>query len=292
MAGLFPAGALVQLTVLMMSGYGVRGDFLGVKLPLPAKLNPIHADPSKLDKAKMPKFDLPSPAKLWERQRAVEKVKAVEQKLTSESPAHITEQLHKGEEATKAKAAVIKGQASGLLKQGAEATSTVNIGAATIELKKALDAVGSLKKQRSSGGFASVLRGGSSQMARAVNQSSMQFAGFLRSFGPRASAVVSRSGEALACKFSGDCSPAPDGDVVLPLDPMDPESWAFWGFALFLILAVCGLTFGASRCAWAVGRKGSSLLSEAMVPLTEPSAREPAIQMAPSSGLTHEGLLG
>merc|ERR1719296_110344 len=191
------------------------------------------------------------------------------------------------------------GRASNLLEQGKK----VDVDAAAAELgraagqvhKQAESAVKSMQNQHSSGGFASALRGGSAQMARAVNQSSIQFAGFLRSFGPRASAVVSGSGEALACKFSGDCSsevPA-DGDVVLPLDPADPESLAFWGFSLALLVAVCGLSFGAMRCAWAAGRKGSLLLSEAMVPLTEPSAREPAIQMrAPSSGLTHDGLLG
>jgi len=289
------SAALAQLTILLLSGHGVCGGFLGVKLPAVPKFNPSHLDPSKV---KIPKVDL-SPTKLT--RPAVEKVKAVEKTITGESPAQVSDLVQQHEAAAKAKVADLPGQASDLLKQGAEATSEAKLGAVETELKKAAGQVNkvvdTMKQERPSGGLASAVRSGSSHLAVAVNQSSVQFAEFLRSYGPRASAVLTHSGEALACKFSGDCHPTrPDvEEEVLPLDPEDLESWAFWGFTLFLLAAVCGVSFGAVKCAWAAGRKGSILLSDAMVPLTEPSAREPTmVQMrAPAAGgATHEGLLG
>merc|ERR1712060_809197 len=57
---------------------------------------------------------------------------------------------------------------------------------------------------------AGALRGATSQMAVTVNQTSLRVSEFLRSFGPKASVLLSRSGEALACKFSGDCSSSDD----------------------------------------------------------------------------------
>merc|ERR1719491_1389170 len=127
--------------------------------------------------------------------------------------------------------------------------------------------------------MAGVLRGATSQMAVTVNQTSQHFAEFLSGFGPKASAVLSRSGDALACKFSGDCGSSSDASAELPLDPTDPQNWAFWGFALFLVAAACLVCAVALRCMYATGRKGTMLLTEALIPLSDSSAREPALHM-------------
>jgi len=189
-------------------------------------------------------------------------------------------------------------RAAGLLRKGAGAASRVKFedvpkalsgiagDKAVTEMKRVVEGMHSGR----SGGVAAALRGTTSQMAATVNQTSARFSEFLQSFGPRASVLLNRSGEALACKFSGDCASSSEAEVLgeseLPLDPQDPETWSFWGFALFLIVALCAMSAGLLRFMYVAGRKGSILLSEAMVPLTEPSARQPAVR------LSHDGLLG
>lgn len=189
-------------------------------------------------------------------------------------------------------------RAADLLRKGAGAASQVKFedvpkalsgiagDKAVMEMKRV---VGGMQSSRP-GGVAAALRGTTSQMAATVNQTSARFSAFLQSFGPRASVLLTRSGEAMACKFSGDCTSGSEaealGESELPLDPADPETWSFWGFAVILLVALCALSVGFFRCMYVAGRKGSILLSEAMVPLTEQSARQPTVR------LSHDGLLG
>merc|ERR1740121_3609131 len=178
-------------------------------------------------------------------------------------------------------------EAAGVLKKGADAASRAEVQKA---LKLAKNEMGKALHKSRSGGVAAALRGTTSRMAEPVNQTSLHVSQFLQSFGPKASTLLTHSGETLACKFSGDCSPTPDGEDVVAFDPEDPQSWAFWGFALFLVFLISGMAAGILRCMYCSGRKVHAiLLSEAMVPLTEasagPSAREPTIATRNTEGL-------
>jgi len=219
-------------------------------------------------------------------QKEVEAGVAAQEQLVHD--VQVGEGLRKGEE-IKARAeeetARVQDKAAGLLKNAAEEASRANLEDIQGVVKGAQQAVDALKQKHSSGGVAAALRGTTSQLADTVNQTSLHVSHFLRSFGPKASVVLTRSGDAIACKLSGDCNPLPDGEAVLPFDPEDPENWAFWGFAVFIVFALCGMSAGVLRCVYFAGRKGSVLLSEAMMPLTEPSAREPTIQLRSCDGL-------
>jgi len=278
MAASAHAFALAQFAVLLLSALQARGDFLsGVNLGDATKLNPTKLNPIKLDPANLPQ--LPPAIK-----SPVEVVRAAEGKLAEGSPEQLAEDaqsaaagvLKKGAGAAEsAKPEYLPAVLSGAVVVGDQAASEAKKAAS--EVKKVVDG---LHPERS-GGVAGALRGATSQMATSVNQTSLQVSAFLRSFGPKASAMLSSSGEALACKFSGDCSAS--GDGMVPFDPEDPESWALYGFALFLLLALCGSSAVVLRCMYVAGRKGTMLLSEALVPLTEASAREPTIQMSHSA---------
>jgi len=275
--------------MLLLSSFQARADFLSsVKLGVPTQVNPTKLNPFKPDPASLPQ--LPAAIK-----SPVDAAWAAEGKLAEGSPEQLAEGLQKGEAIkVTAEQEMLDAQhkAAGLLKKGAGAvagTKPEDLPSAlsgAVGDKAANDVVKAVQgMHREPSAVAGVLRGATSQMAVTVNQTSLQVSEFLRSFGPKASAMLSRSGEAVACKFSGDCSST--DDAVLPFDPEDPESWALLGFALFLVLAVCGSSAVVLRCMYSAGRKGTILLSEALVPLTEPSAREPTIQMSssPQDGL-------
>lgn len=259
--------ALLQL-VLLLSAPGARGDFLsGVKVLAPSNFNPGQLKPVTLP-AKMPELKLP-PAIT----NRAEVVQAAGGKIRTASPEQLAEGLQQGgaiRTRTEQEVAAAQQHAAAVLKKGAAAAAQAKLQAVN-EAKKAVEA---MHPERSAG-VAGALRGASSQMADAVNQTSLHASEFLRSFGPKASTMLSRSGEALACKFAGDCN----GDGVLPFDPEDPESWAFFGFAVFLLVAICGSSMVVLRCMYSAGRKGTILLTDALVPLTEAYAREPTIQM-------------
>jgi len=275
--------ALLQL-VLLLSAPGARGDFLSsVKVVVPSKFNPGQLKPVQLGPARLPELELP-PA-ITSR---IEVVQAAEGKIRTASREQLAEGLQQGgaiRTRTEEEMAAAQQHAAGVLKKGAAAAAQAKledvpsalskvVGSQAInEAKKAVEA---MHPERSAG-VAGALRGASSQMADAVNQTSLHVSEFLSSFGPKASTMLSRSGEALACKFAGDCNP--DGDAVLPFDPEDPESWAIFGFAVFLLAALCGSSMVVLRCMYSAGRKGTILLADALVPLTQASAREPAIQM-------------
>lgn len=272
--------ALLQL-VLMLSAPGARGDFLsGVKALGPSNFKPGQLKPVTLP-AKMPEPKLP-PA-ITSR---AEVVQAARGKIRTASPEQLAEGLQQSgaiRTRTEQEVAAAQQHTAAVLKKGAAAAAQAKLEDVPTALSKVVgsQAVNEAKKvveamhPERPAGVAGALRGASSQMADAVNQTSLHASEFLRSFGPKASTMLSRSGEALACKFAGDCN----GDGVLPFDPEDPESWAFFGFAVFLLVAICGSSMVVLRCMYSAGRKGTILLTDALVPLTEASAREPTIQM-------------
>jgi len=301
--------ACVRVLLLLLCAQPVWGGFLSDikhRAPAhfnPAKLNPAHIRPPKLDQVEALK---PAIAE------SVEVARVAQETISQGPPQVLSEGLQKGEEITtkagEATAPAIRASA-GLLQQGAGVASSVKLGDVNTEARKAAQevkkasvqadqafqdmqrAMNALKAQRSSSGMAGALRGASSFMATAVNSTSNRASQFLQSFGPKASAVVTRSGDALACKLSGDCRPQED-DPSLPFDAEDPETWAFWCFTILLVVVFCATSAFALRCMCAAGRKGSAFLSEAMVPLaletSSSSARSPAFQMASSA---QDGLL-
>lgn len=274
--------ALLPLVVLL-SAPGARGDFLSsVKVVAPSNFNPGQLKPVNLGPARLPEL----PAAVTSR---IEVVQAAEGKIRTASPEQLAESLQQQGGAIRTRSeeelAAAQHHAAAVLKKGTAAAAQAKLEDVPDALSKvvgsgavneAMKVVEGMHPERSAG-VAGALRGASSQMADAVNQTSLQVSEFMRSFGPKASTMLSRSGEALACKLAGDCNL--DDDAALPFDPEDPESWAVFGFAVFLLVALCGSSMVVLRCMYSAGRKGTILLTDALVPLTEASAREPTIQM-------------
>lgn len=290
-----------------MSALPVRGGFLdGIKLEDATKFNPAQLHPENLrptlDRITLMDLKLKLEqvqeqiANISERVEGVYKGDAIETKAveaTASAQHAVASVFNKGAEAAheklegvsagadlrkgeaivaKAEEAVVDAEhvAGGLVKESTGA-------AANSAIKEAEDVVEGLHSGRR--GADGAIRGVSSWMADAVNQTSLHFSEVLSSFSPKASAMLRRSGEAWACKLSGDCG---QHDAA-PFEIENPESWAVWVFALLLLLTVCATFTVVFGCTYAVVRKGKGLLSEALVPLTEASAREPTLQMSTQS---------
>jgi len=283
---------LAPVAALLLAVTGAQAGFLGgVKLenPIkvdPAKLNPTKFRPLPVDAGKFQHGAVPValPARLPDPVDAAQNAK---DKVIGGAPLRVVDHPEllkdKAQEATSG-AQQAQTVAADLLKKGTDAASVVKVEDVSAVGERAANqaqkVVEAMHPERAEG-VAGAMRGATSQMAVAVNQTSQRFAEFLNAFGPKASAVLSISGEAMACRFSGDCdSSSPSREAELPLDPTDPQDWLFWGFAFCLIVVACALCRVAFRCMYAAGRKGSVLLAEALIPLTESSAREPSLQLA------------
>jgi len=290
---------------MLLAVPSVQGGFLGgVKLENPTKIDPSKFHPAKfnpipVDKLQHVALPVTLPAQIVD---PVEAARSAQEKLVGgaplaamDHPEQFVEGLQKGgvikDKAREATSGAQHAQyvAAGLASRGKDVASVVKIEDVTAAGEKVANQAKKMvagMHPEGSEGVAGALRGATSQFAATVNQTSQQFAGFLNAFGPKASAVLSQSGDALACRFSGDCDSGSSGSEAsaeLPLDPTNPQDWAFWGFALCLIVAaglVCTL---ALRCMYATGRKGTTLLTEALIPLAESSAREPSLHMAASA---------
>lgn len=277
--------SFLQSRVLFLLLASASGNFLG---------------PIKLDTSKLAPVSLPP---------ATELAKVVQDQVAKASPEQIADQVAKASpeqiaeglkdtrsaeqgvaNAQQATSAALEASASAVSKATSQdvqkaLTDAAEVAAGPATVSKVVDDFQGLPTQ-SPAGLADTLRGATAHVAQAVNRTSLRAAEVISSMGPRAAALLNRTGHEVAGRLSSQRS-ASSGEL-LPFDDLLPEEaaersgLAFCGAALLLALASCG-AFVGHRWNRSAARKGPMMLSEALAPLAEASARAPSLQLAASA---------